>query len=302
MHTIPSMSMPSRPRAHELEDLSETALKQLLGPTWTVHFQGKNDYGIDAEVEIFEHGEATGKFFKLQLKGSDSSAARPTTRVSVSTFNYWIASDVPVLVAYYEAATGKMFGIWAQSHELRSLNYEARTTTLTFPPESYLDPTTVRATLDGDLQRIQALKRGLTHPISYSLNLQDLTAEQRRRFSWAFRALADDARGILTGASGGDTSLSIVVTTSAVRISAPKNLASVTTHFEDFTAADASAEELAADSLAAVGIFLTKFGTIADAASLFIVAAENSVILKSLFGAIYMSTALEADRRYPRSI
>jgi tetratricopeptide (TPR) repeat protein len=292
------MSMPSRPRAHELEDLSEIALGQLLGPNWTIHFQGKNDYGIDAEVEIFEHGKATGRFFKVQLKGSDSSRPKPTTRVSVSTFNYWLTSDLPVLVAHYQAATGRMFGIWAQSHELRFLNFEARTTTLTFPPESYLDPTTVRATLDEDLRRIQALKRGLRHPISYSLILEELAVEQKRRFSWAFRALADDTCGILTGGAGNDTSLSIVVTTSAVRIYAPKNLASVTTHFEDFTAADASAEDLAADSLAAVGIFLTKFGTIADAATLFIVAAENSVLLKSVFGAVYMSAALEADRRY----
>ena len=67
--------MPKRPRQHELEDLSRTAFRALVQP-WV--FRDKNpDYGIDAEVEIFDISrKATGDLFLVQLKAIEHLSSR----------------------------------------------------------------------------------------------------------------------------------------------------------------------------------------------------------------------------------
>ena len=56
------MSMPKRPKQHQVEDLSINALKSVLPREW-VYREKDKDYGIDGEIEIFdENGYATGFF------------------------------------------------------------------------------------------------------------------------------------------------------------------------------------------------------------------------------------------------
>lgn len=64
--------MPKRHRSHQLESESRVAFRSLLPSTWVVRDLDQ-DYGIDAQVEIFdESGEATGLTFLVQLKATDS--------------------------------------------------------------------------------------------------------------------------------------------------------------------------------------------------------------------------------------
>lgn len=65
--------MPKRPRNHVLEALSRDALSsRLTGPLGWVVRDIAIDYGIDAEVEIFDaDGNTTGLTFKVQLKGME---------------------------------------------------------------------------------------------------------------------------------------------------------------------------------------------------------------------------------------
>ena len=90
---------PQRPREHVLETLSRRAFERLVPATWVVRAVDE-DYGVDREVEIFEEGHATGLTFKVQLKGSDrTAAAGASRRVKTDTLGYWKSLDVPVLIA-----------------------------------------------------------------------------------------------------------------------------------------------------------------------------------------------------------
>ena len=55
--------MSQRPRSHQLEDESKNHFRQIIPKAW-VYRDVSPDYGIDAEIEIFnEHGESTGLQF-----------------------------------------------------------------------------------------------------------------------------------------------------------------------------------------------------------------------------------------------
>src|SRR2546426_5799774 len=63
--------MPKRPRSHQLEDLSERAIRSVLPSRWVVRAD-RPDYGIDLSIEIVDESETlTGRRFFVQLKGTD---------------------------------------------------------------------------------------------------------------------------------------------------------------------------------------------------------------------------------------
>lgn len=111
--------MPQRPRSHVLGDRALREFSNTIGDDWVIRVIGSNDYGVDAEVEIFEDGHATGASFKVQIKGSDTAPKNGRHSVSVgkSTLNYWLKLDVPVLVYYYAALTDRSYARWAHSYK-----------------------------------------------------------------------------------------------------------------------------------------------------------------------------------------
>ncbi|MFY0602938.1 MAG: DUF4365 domain-containing protein [Flavobacteriaceae bacterium] len=61
---------------------------------------GSTDYGIDSEVEITDINKVTGKIFKCQIKGTQSSDFVndfTTVQVSTSTWNNWKTLNIPVI-------------------------------------------------------------------------------------------------------------------------------------------------------------------------------------------------------------
>jgi hypothetical protein len=58
-----------RPEQHEIDTAARRLLQSVLPPNLVVREQS-DDYGIDAEVELFEEGHSTGVIFKVQLKGT----------------------------------------------------------------------------------------------------------------------------------------------------------------------------------------------------------------------------------------
>src|SRR5687768_1829307 len=81
--------MPGRPREHVLEEESFIALRALLPAAWTLE-QVRRDYGLDARVEVFQGGNATGLAFWAQLKATDEAAVKRALGVSfdTTTLNY----------------------------------------------------------------------------------------------------------------------------------------------------------------------------------------------------------------------
>jgi len=63
-----------RPQQHETDSAGERLLKSALEPVgWAVN-KIEHDYGIDFDVQIFRDHQATGEWFKIQLKSSESTA------------------------------------------------------------------------------------------------------------------------------------------------------------------------------------------------------------------------------------
>lgn len=76
----------------------------------------EGDYGIDREVEIFEGDQATGLTFKVQLKAAERRpAAGPSCRIDTDRLDYWNTLDVPVMLVYFIAETGELFGRWTHA-------------------------------------------------------------------------------------------------------------------------------------------------------------------------------------------
>ena len=79
------MSMPKRPKQHQVEDLSINALKNVL-PRELVYREKDKDYGIDGEIEIFDEKDCvTGIIFLVQLKATDTDDLKKQKRVQLST-------------------------------------------------------------------------------------------------------------------------------------------------------------------------------------------------------------------------
>lgn len=93
--------MPTRPRSHQLEDISIAEFQRLLPPAWVVRRKEK-DYGIDLEVEIFEEdGRPTGLHFLVQVRATDDGRRGDRVSLEVEQLDYFHKLGVPVLVARY---------------------------------------------------------------------------------------------------------------------------------------------------------------------------------------------------------
>lgn len=105
--------MPERPRTHVLGGSAVRAFVNGLPSEWVAREPG-DDYGIDAEIELFTNGRATGYTFKAQSKGTDSPGAL-TRKVKRKTLNYWRKLDVPVLVVMWDSSQGRLLYRWAHT-------------------------------------------------------------------------------------------------------------------------------------------------------------------------------------------
>jgi hypothetical protein len=114
-----SRDMPVYSEQHQTGEDAVAAFKRLFRG-WVVREIDKNDYGIDAEVDVVGRDrELMGITFKAQIKGT---SARPrgkahSVRVKISTLNYWRSQQVPVLVFYYMIRSGDAFCRWAHSYD-----------------------------------------------------------------------------------------------------------------------------------------------------------------------------------------
>lgn len=101
-HERSDSSLPRTPDSDRIGDSAVNYCEAVfLEHSWKFRRQeGRNDFGIDAEGEIVESNQVTGRIFKLQVKGSESlDAAAEVHRVAVkrSTYNLWQAIPLPVV-------------------------------------------------------------------------------------------------------------------------------------------------------------------------------------------------------------
>ncbi len=78
--------LPQRPRAHELEVLSENFFRQNLPAEWTCD-KPQHDYGVDLRLGLAADGQITGQQLVVQLKASEvaNAADYVVVRLEVTT-------------------------------------------------------------------------------------------------------------------------------------------------------------------------------------------------------------------------
>jgi hypothetical protein len=123
--TLVDVDLPKRPRAHVVGDQGARILQSALPAAWVYRdLEGKGDYGIDAEVEIFDTGTPTGLFFRVQLRShgscSWSAAGEYVQPVEESTRNYWRLQTLPVVVILCDVASGLAYWAFADEGETKS--------------------------------------------------------------------------------------------------------------------------------------------------------------------------------------
>ena len=102
--------MPKRPRTHQLEDESWKALSNAIPNQWVIR-KPQPDYGIDAEIEIFDQsGSSTGMMFLAQLKGTDTKTL--SLSLPLETLNYYNSLPMPVLLVKYYSPSKELYFRW----------------------------------------------------------------------------------------------------------------------------------------------------------------------------------------------
>lgn len=111
--------MPKRTRSHILEAASVKAFEQLLPENW-VYRTVPLDYGIDAEIEIFNtDGSSTAVKFLVQLKATDEKNLDKalSVRLPVDRCDYYYQHDLPILIVRYHAPTDIVYTKWFHSFD-----------------------------------------------------------------------------------------------------------------------------------------------------------------------------------------
>ena len=173
--SINHKEMPKRPRQHQLESESRAALQSIIPPKW-VYRDKAPDYGIDAEIEIFDENEkATGLIFLVQLKATDEPNIAKALRIplKISTFNYYHALDLPVLIVLYHAPSKQIYARWFHSFD----PYYARASKSYFSFRLSNDDLWSRSTPSDIITAVKAFREirssALTYPIRFQMILDE---------------------------------------------------------------------------------------------------------------------------------
>lgn len=270
---------PQRPRAHELEEESRQALRRVLPSAWVVR-PIEDDYGIDREVEIFQDGRATGLTFKVQLKASErAAAAGPTRTVQWDRLDYWNSLDVPVLIVYFVAASGRTYGRWAHAHDLDLQQRRGkRSTTIRFTDDDLLNAAAPQ--LLDDVAVVRQLRAGqVPLPVPVLLAAASGLAVPPAELRAGLRALIARlglADVVALRASG--PAVRVAVSRTTLRASLPVEYGSLSATLPPGHEDAAGRERLLRDILVAVGFVLLRAGAGGVAARVMAAAAGGSLL------------------------
>ena len=87
-----------RPKQHITETKSRKAFENFLPDEWVTRSLTP-DYGIDYLVEIFKDKNSTGKFFYVQLKGTEKeiSSDQVEIKLKISDLEYYRTLPLPII-------------------------------------------------------------------------------------------------------------------------------------------------------------------------------------------------------------
>jgi len=266
--------MTRRVKQHQLEDLSRTKYSLAIPRNWVMRDKGK-DYGIDAEVEIFdENDRATGLVYWVQLKAtetSDESAARKVD-LSIDAIKYYKSLELPVLIVRYSEKEDLFYCKWAHEIDLFYAKKGAKTIRVTFCDEDVWGANSAVKTTEY-IKKIRAVKSGaitLPVPIFMEVKEDSINGIPRGVFMSAYRRALQNYSQIATYQSDPEkAALSVSLNNDELVIS----LASVTGctfHSIKNRETEGFAEGIVADVLLGLAASLANIGQIEMAARIFL--------------------------------
>ena len=160
------------------------------------------DYGIDAEVEIFdEKGSATGLVYWVQLKAtetSDKNAARKLD-LSIDAIKYYKRLELPVLIVRYSSMEDTFYCRWAHEIDLYYSKKKAKTLRVTFTEKDIWDIDKA-ANTELYLRKLRAIESGaikLPVPIHINIISDSIRGMSRGTFLATYRKFLSDYSHIL---------------------------------------------------------------------------------------------------------
>lgn len=141
--TEPRRPLPQRTGSARLGDLGLGQLEVLLiEHGWIVRAHQASDYGIDAEIELVEGTNVTGRLAKLQIKAVETAQwtdGRTAVTVRVATWNAWRNMALPVLAVLYVRDIDRLF--WTTPLTADAPRYGATYLSLHFAEDQVLPET-----------------------------------------------------------------------------------------------------------------------------------------------------------------
>ncbi len=263
---------------------------------WVVRPVDRGDYGVDAEIEVFESGLSTGLTFKVQLKATDARRS-PSVRVTAEHLRYWVSLDVPVLLVLYSSMTGTLHGKWANGDVPPGTTGPARVT-VTFGPEHRLTSQTAEG-LAGQVRLLRELARGqFPRPVPLDVRVPapmpgGVTQDELRASVWAL----DPSRTLLRAARPGETAVTVEVTPRLVAAALPLGFGSGTYRLDGDYPANAVRVTLPGDIVVLVAVLMARLGRTADAADLAVLGGPTATLLRQPELAGEVAQALTDERR-----
>ncbi|WP_319480989.1 DUF4365 domain-containing protein [uncultured Draconibacterium sp.] len=165
--------MPKRPKQHRLEDNSRIRFQEVLPEMWVYRDKDK-DYGIDAEVELFDNDEnAQGLVFWVQLKATESKEKSSILNIDleIDTLKYYKSLEIPVLLVRYSAYENSIYIKWVDNIDLYFSKKDAKTFRLKFDDSDKFDEQSP-IKIENYLKQIKKLKSGkFRFPLTMELSI-----------------------------------------------------------------------------------------------------------------------------------
>ena len=181
--------MPSRVKQHQLEDISRSKYSLSLPRQWVMRDKDK-DYGIDAEVEIFnENGDTTGLVYWVQLKATETKDKKASRKLDlkIDVIRYYKSLELPVLIVKYSNEEDIFYCKWAHEIDLYYSKKNAKTIRIIFADGDIWNTTVAKSTITY-LKKLQAVGSGAVKlPIPIHLNVVNDSINKVSRGSFIAR-------------------------------------------------------------------------------------------------------------------
>lgn len=119
------MDLPERTDEHVTGDEGPKIVRNSIPPRWVYRdLEGKNDYGIDAEIEVFDGRAPTGLSVRAQIRAHASLQwnlnGTRVEPVKESTRNYWRMQTTPIVIIVCDVEARTAYWAFADESETDS--------------------------------------------------------------------------------------------------------------------------------------------------------------------------------------